>query len=443
MKTDSLSSGKTFACAAPVLFLAALLPEYLAPVLTFVFAVIVLNNCRRCGKAPKPGAVGNALLVFLAWCLISSFWSSSALTSAASLGVWLLMLGGYFVMTETVTNEERLGAVIKSGAALAGVEGAIGIGQMFIYHFGNRFVPGMSKMFNPFWRCLDLLIEKAVVLLPDSLKSKMASTTFHTFETRACGTFSNPIFFSSVGVMLLPFAAYVFLCGKDKKQRLLGFLCFMLDAGGIACSYSRGPYIAAAAVFVILCFYGVKKLARLAAVGALALGGLLVFSRGTLKRLLTLKSTGDVSINTRKAIWKAAFEMLKKKPVFGYGNGFDNIRSVLHNTYGIKQPHAHNIILEIWLENGIFGVIAFAAIFVVFLVLIIRLAKLGTKQREYAVTLFASAAGFMLCGMTDCLFYGLKPLQYLLMLLGLSQAVYTLFLCKKPEEEKETETAVE
>ena len=46
-------------------------------------------------------------------------------------------------------------------------------------------------------------------------------------------------------------------------------------------------------------------------------------------------------------------------------------------------------------------------------------------------------AGFVLCGMTDCIFYGLKPLQYMMMDLGLSQAVFTLCLNNTTEAKHE------
>ncbi len=106
---------------------------------------------------------------------------------------------------------------------------------------------------------------------------------------------------------------------------------------------------------------------------------------------------------------------------------------MLHNVYNVKQPHAHNIFLEAWVENGIFGVILLAAIFIVFAINIFRLMKKGGKCKDYAVTLFASVMGFVFCGMTDCLFYGLKPLQYLMMVFGISQALFALYLNKKEE----------
>ena len=170
------------------------------------------------------------------------------------------------------------------------------------------------------------------------------------------------------------------------------------------------------------------------ALGGVGVCAIAIFANGIFKRLLTLISGKDISVNTRKQVWDAAFAMLKEKPIFGYGTGFDNIRRVMHEVYHVRQPHAHNIFLETWLENGVFGAILLAAIFVIFYINIFRLAKLGSGTRNVAVTLFASVSGFLLCGMTDCLFYGLKPLQYMMMFLGLSQAVFAIYLRKKEEE---------
>ena len=157
----------------------------------------------------------------------------------------------------------------------------------------------------------------------------------------------------------------------------------------------------------------------------------MVFASGTVKRILTLLiNKNDISINTRAQVWRAALDMAFKHPVFGYGTGFNNIRQLMHNDYGVMQPHAHNIFLEIWLENGVLGVALFAAILILFAINLLKLAKKGREYRYYAVTLFASVSGFVLCGMTDCLFYGLKPLQYLMLIFGISQAVFRLFLGK-------------
>lgn len=413
---------------APATFLfAGLMPEYVAPFFTGIGFILVLRNKIKNKIKPKFGDLGISILVYMAWMLVSCLWTSSVISSLASIGLWSLMFAGYYFFTETIETQEDVDRLIFCATLCAGIAGAIGVGQMVLYHISVE----VSKYFNPFWRFIDYGVEKLVVFLPEFITSKMGSTTFHSFATRACGTYSNPLFFATIQVMLFPFAAHTFLCSEDKKRKLIGLICFAASLGGVACSYSRGPYLYACIIFAVLLFYGGKKTLKLLGIGGVTAGGILIVFNGTVKRILSLLNDKDISVNTRKGLYSAIFEMIEDKPIFGYGTGFDNVRQMLHNTYNIKQPHAHNIFLEAWVEHGIIGPILLVGILVVFLINIIRLAKCGKKQRELSVTLFASVAGFVLCGMTDCLFYGLKPLQYFMMVLGISQAVFAIYLKKK------------
>jgi len=414
---------------APLTFgAAALLPEYIAPVLTVVCFVLVLKNRISNGIKPRFGAIGTAILAFMGWMVVSSFYSSYAISSLASIGLWVLMMTGFYFTSEVLDSEEKIQKTFFIGGLSAGIAGAIGIGEMLLFHYGNYIIKGLDRFFNPFWHFLDVGISKLVFLLPEFVRANMSRTTFNVFPARACSTFSNPLFFSAFEVMMLPFAAYCFLCMKEKKYRIIGLICFALAAGGVASSYSRGPYLYAAAVGVLLLLYGGKKALKLGGIGVGILAGVSVFASGTVKRILSLLNDKDISVNTRTEIWKAVWQIFKEHPIFGYGTGFNNVRQLLHNNFGIKQPHAHNIFFEIQLENGIPGTILFVALLFIFALNLLKLAKKGKEYRYYAVTLFASVSGFVLCGMTDCLFYGLKPLQYLMMIFGISQAVFALFL---------------
>ena len=299
------TTDKLWRFAPAVFLLSGLMPEYVAPFLTVAGFFAVLK--RRISEKSKPvfGSVGICIIIFIGYMVITSFYSSSAISSLGSIGLWLLMFSGYYFFTETVDDTDKVESVIFSGSLSAGIAGAIGIGQMFLYHFGDRFIEGLNNAFNPFWRFLNLLIEKLVFILPDFITSSMGSTTFHSFDTRACSTFSNPLFFATVEIVLLPFAAYVFLCSESRKKQIIGFFCTLLSIGGIACSYSRGPYLFAVMVFAVLLLYGGKKCLKLLAVGGVGLGFVLVFASGTVKRLFTLLSGNDVSVNTRQKIWDA------------------------------------------------------------------------------------------------------------------------------------------
>lgn len=445
MKSESLNSNSSkLDLYAPLLFLIpALLPEYFAPVFSIVIFILTLKRRISERKKPEFGKFGLTILIFMAWMVVCSVYSSSIITSVASIGLWCLMFTGYYVFTETVKTEQTIDRVFYFGCLSSGISGLTGIVQMILYHLDKRIGSHIAVYLNPFWRFLDFGVEKLVKYLPSFISSNMASKTFHSFITRACGTFSNPLFFATFCVAMLPFAAYTFLCSENRKRRIIGFLCCLLDIGGIALSYSRGPYLYAVIVFFLLFLYGGRKGLKLMALGGVGVGALAIFASGIFKRLLTLISGKDISVNTRKQVWDAAFAMLKEKPLFGYGTGFDNIRRVMHEVYNVHQPHAHNIFLETWLENGVIGAVLLAAIFIVFYINIFRLARLGSRCRNIAVTLFASVTGFLLCGMTDCIFYGLKPLQYMMFVFGLSQAAFAIFLQKKsatlnPKKTEET-----
>ena len=432
MKTAEEKLNKLWYTAPLTFFAAALLPEYVAPVLMVVCFVLVFKNRNLLKKDSCFGSIGTALIVFISWIIIGMIYSSYPVSALASIGLWILMFCGYYISSEVLDSEIKINRMFYCGCLTAGIVGTIGIFQMVLFHYGDYFYDGLSKMLNPFWHFLDVGVAKAVTILPDFIVSAMPRTKFLTFPTRACSTFSNPLFFSAFEVIMLPFTTYSFLCMKQKKERIIGFICMFLSLGGIACSYSRGPYIFAAIVFLCLLLYGGKKTIYLGAVGAAFLSAIVVFAQGTIKRFLSLIDNKDISVNTRSEIFKAVLISSKKHPVFGMGTGFNTVRSILRNDFNIQyQSHAHNIILEILAENGIIGVLLFAALLVVFMINIIKLSKIGKEQRYIAVTLFASVGGFVLCGMTDCLFYGLKPLQYFMLILGISQAVFTMYLKDK------------
>ena len=218
MKTKKLTveSDKSYIYAPLLFLLAALLPEYFAPVLGIVIFALVLK--KRIAERSKPnfGKLGISILIYMAWMVICSSYSSSAISSLASIGLWCLMFTGYYVFTETVDSEEAVDRVFYFGCLSSGIAGFIGIAQMVLYHLCRRTGSDLAKFFNPFWRFLDFGVERLVKYLPDFIVSNMASTKFHFFLTRASGTFSNPLFFAT-------FYASVYgvcfpLLGKFKAQ---------------------------------------------------------------------------------------------------------------------------------------------------------------------------------------------------------------------------------
>lgn len=423
--------GKWLWAVAAVLF-CALLQEYVFP---FVLAIACfkLISLKKISFSWL-GVPALFLLGFAAWQAVGLIYTGSFVSGLASIGIWLGAFFAFLMINSAVDSAVKLDAVMFAGAISGGVAGGIGVMQMVLYHYGELIHPSLKYFFNPFWHSIDNFVADVAInhLLPGFIRQHIQRTEFIAIITRASGTFTNPVMYAVFLTMMLPLAFYCMFYLNGKGKKFVGFVCAILIAGGIAASYSRGPYLAIAAVFVVMLFYGGKRALALIGVGAVGIAGVAVFASGVFKRLLTLFSAKDISVNTRSQIWKACFEMLDGHRVFGYGTGVNNVREQLHGTYGIEQPHAHNILLQITLENGIIGLLIFAGSFIAFGITMIMLMRRGKKARGIAVTLTACLVAFCACGMTDHLLYGLKPVCYMMMLFGMGAAALRIY---KPKSE--------
>lgn len=416
--------------AAAAFALAALLPEYLLPVMCLIAYCRTLRPGRKLRELrfSSFSRTEQTAFVLTVWIVIGSVYTGSHITALVTLFLWCFFMFGSFMMQRTVDRADRLEALFFCGSLGAGVTGGIGILQMVLFHYGAKIAKPLKTMFNPFWHLLDTQMAKlAVALWPKKSLSLLPRTQFIAIRSRASATFTNPIYFAVFLCMMLPLCAWGVFYSRSRRKRLFSLLCLALDLGGIACSYSRGPYLAVGVVFVILLFYGRKYAFRIACAGGVMLCGAAVAMRGVFKRLLTLLNTEDISVSTHADIWRACFRMLRGHWLFGYGTGVGNVRNMLHNTYHICQPHAHNIILEMTLENGVIGSGLFIAMLVLLAVQLIRLARRGDVQRGVAVTLLASMAAFCACGMSDYLFYGMKIICYFWMVIGLALSAVRIY----------------
>ena len=410
----------------PVLItFAALSPEYLAPGFTIFGAIMTMWKPGMHKKKFSSFSIGYAFIVFICWLIIGAFYADTFISPLATILLWSMNFSNLWISTVWVDTEEKLRRVVLGGTVSSGAVGLIAVLQYIArLIFGDK----ETTIFNPFWHFIDVLIEKLVAILPEGISSLLPKRTFSLFPTRSCSTFSNPLFLATFLVAMLSFCFFCFLNGKTKRQRTIGFVCLVFTLGGIATSFSRGPYIITVAVFVMLLIYGGKKALKVLGIGTVSALVVLICSKSVIARILTLTSTDDSSINNRKKIWAAMFDKIPDKFIFGYGTGFDSVRSILHGEYNIKRPHAHNIFLEFQMENGIIGVLLFIGILAIFTYNVYKLYKKGGTARMFGITFFVSIVAMCLCGVTDCIFYGLKPLQYFMLIMGLTQVAVNLFI---------------
>ncbi len=408
-------------------FLAApLLPEYIAPLTTLLPFCFLLKYYRGTGQKIVLKNQQVLMLIFLCWQFIGIFRSNNAGSSILFSFLWLFMFLGFVFVSNLLDSKEVLDRALFAITLSGGIAGSIGIGQIILFHYGPWIAEPLKTMFNPLWGRLDIFLAKIAVnyVLPANLADKLPRQVPYHIAERASSTFTNPIFFACYLVMVLPFAAYCFFYFKDKKKKFISLACIVAIIGGIAGSYSRAPYLAVVITVFVLLFMGWKKALSILAITPLFL---LIFPSGVYKRLLSLLDLNDGSIVTRANIWAACTEMLREKWVWGMGPGVGNVRDMLISQYGIHQPHAHNLFMQLFLEGGIFGVSVFALIILWILFDMIVLCFRSKEGRPLAVAVIASFTGFLTCGVTDYVLYGPKILQFFMMLLGLALAVKKIY----------------
>lgn len=76
----------------------------------------------------------------------------------------------------------------------------------------------------------------------------------------------------------------------------------------------------------------------------------------------------DITLSGRTELWHAVYNMIRERPWLGYGyNGFwlgqQGYSGYVWDVIGWPAPHAHNGFLDLWLDLGTIGILAFAASF--------------------------------------------------------------------------------
>lgn len=72
----------------------------------------------------------------------------------------------------------------------------------------------------------------------------------------------------------------------------------------------------------------------------------------------------DLTFSGRSTLWAAAWEMIQRRPLLGYGfdgfwHGMDGESAYVWVVTGWKMTHAHNGFIEVWLELGLLGFLIF------------------------------------------------------------------------------------
>ncbi len=196
---------------------------------------------------------------------------------------------------------------------------------------------------------------------------------------RAFSTLGNPNFFGSYLVLVLPISLYMTL----EEKNILGLVIFAVQLFALFCSRTRGAWLGAMVgliVFIFLFFKGarrekIKSLGLLLLVVAIIITGIYLFDLWNdglmasrvgrvvedIKLIVGRDQAARFAGNDRLYIWQRVLELIKDRPLQGYG--LENLgpvmeanyRAQIENDFGhfINFDKAHNEYLHIAVTSGI------------------------------------------------------------------------------------------
>jgi len=163
---------------------------------------------------------------------------------------------------------------------------------------------------------------------------------------------------------LIAIAASLLLYVPDRMVRLLSAVFLLIAGPAMLLTFSRGGFLAMAAVAVGLALSHRRRLWLLA--GTAAVAAVLVLIPPIYTRVsVEFQNVGGTTFFGRAgrlALWSATLQMLSHFPVFGAGlSGFaDRIGPYWNADHPERFIDPHNIVLNFWVETGVLGVIAMA-----------------------------------------------------------------------------------
>ncbi len=250
---------------------------------------------------------------------------------------------------------------------------------------------------------------------------------------------TNPNVLAGYLAILLPCALALLLFCWTR----LNWLFRLFVVGSVLCmgavmalTQSRGALLALTAaliVMVMLCW----KWGWLLVFPSVFVAGILIRLLGIARLVEILASSSTLgSAEGRVEVWSRAIYMIRDFPFTGIGIGmFGSLADAVYPFFHFAPqtvPHAHNLFLQIAVDLGIPGLIAWLAVLFIVFFVTWQLYREGRAQQDPWISgmgagLFCSQLAMTLHGMTDAVTWGMvRPAPIIWALWGLSISAWAV-----------------
>ena len=261
------------------------------------------------------------------------------------------------------------------------------------------------------------------------------SDMFSSITTRVYSTLQNPNMLAEYLVLILPLGVALLLAVRGASGRLWWLGCSALMALCLLLTLSRGGWVGAliaGAIFVVLIN---PRLLILAPFALIAL--YFVMPDTVIERFTSIGDLGDSSTSYRVSIWMGSLAMLKDYWLCGIGPGTEAFNMVypIYGYAAANAQHAHNLLLQLVSDGGIWLLVFFlVTIFAFTRQICVALSRSRDRGTRYMLAaILAGIMGFLAQGMTDYSFYNYRVTLVFWAVLGLGAAWSRLALKEVPE----------
>ena len=228
--------------------------------------------------------------------------------------------------------------------------------------------------------------------------------------------FVNPNVLAGGLILLLPYAVAALLVpGRDRGlgRQILPSGVALIMLAALLLTQSRGAYLGLAAGLLAMLFLRWPRGAYLVP-GLLWLLGLAMYLTGTYGLAVRVaQMTSLASWKGRQAIWLRALAALEDFRYTGIGIGtFPEVIARLYpypSSQAVPFPHAHNLFLQIGLDLGLPGLLAYLALLLGTGILLVRRWRAATwAQRALILGTVGGLTAMLVHGLFDATTWGTK-----------------------------------
>ena len=363
-------------------------------IMTFVSYLLKLSRGKRVIKIQLLDVL---ILFFMAILVFGGVISFGKLGSIPPTLVYLVFLSSYFLVKNLIRSIELTHKCVQ----LIFISGAL----VSLYGVYQNFFGGTDST----WIDTDM---------------------FSSIESRVVSTLENPNVLGEYLILIIPIFIAFFFVLKGLPFKLSTMAVSGVSALCLVYTWSRGAWLGFMfSVALLLLLYNQKAMIAVA-LGIISIPVLpFILPDSIISRFTSIGNLADSSTSYRLSIWEASLDLIHDFFWGGIGIGHSAFANVYpkYSYSGIEAaPHSHNLFMQLTVEMGIFTLVFYLIIMVVFVQMCVSFItdKNGSDRSMKLLCLggLCGTIAFNIQGLTDYTWYNYRVFLMFWLIFGLCVA---------------------